>query len=348
MGDHLPDADLLMERNGAFDRLRGIGAICVVLIHAPPLYHSRLEPLRTAGWAMLVVCQTAVPYFFLLSGWMMGDKWARGRRDWSELGKSTSRLLSLYVPWFAFFLGLDALDGLPHGWIAVARRFAGFSDSHLETRGYHLWFLPSLILAQILCWSVLRYGRSILPALAAGAVLYGICAWTDVRRLDLPWGLNLSEGIDLSLLCVALGIGLGGRASGRPWDLSTRVLLAALPLLFLEAFALDRISGRNLSIPPFQFDRVAFPSLLLVWLASRPAFLGGGRIGRGLDFLGTHSTGIYLAHLAFLTQIPFKEWVPDGFVRDNFVRWPVAVAGSIAVSMLLRKCPWESARRLVA
>ena len=73
-----------MERNAAFDRFRGIGAICVVLIHAPPLYHSRLAPLQVAGWAMLVVCQTAVPFFFLLSGWMAGDKWARGRRSGTD------------------------------------------------------------------------------------------------------------------------------------------------------------------------------------------------------------------------------------------------------------------------
>jgi surface polysaccharide O-acyltransferase-like enzyme len=337
-----------MERNGAFDRFRGIGAVCVVLIHAPPLYNSNLAPLRTVGWAMLVVCQTAVPYFFLLSGWMMGDKWARGRRTWSELRTTASRLLSLYVPWFAFFLGLDVIAGRPHGWIAVTRRFAGFSDARLETRGYHLWFLPSLILAQILCWSVLRHRKSILPALAAGAALYGFCAWMDVRGRELPWGLNLSEGIDLSLLCVALGIGLGQRATKMPRNLPTGILLASIPLLFLEAFALDRISGRNLSIPSFQFDRVAFPSLLLVWLASRPAFLGNGRIGRGLDFLGSHSTCIYLAHLAFLTQLPFKDWIHNGFVRENFVRWPVAVAGSIAVSLLLKKCPWGPVRRLAA
>jgi surface polysaccharide O-acyltransferase-like enzyme len=297
---------------------------------------------------MLVLCQTAVPFFFLLSGWMMGDKWARGRRTWRELSRSATRLLLLYAPWFAFFLALDAIAGLPHGWVEVARRFAGFPDSHLDTRGYHLWFLPSLILAQILCWSVLRFRQSILPALLAGAVLYGICAWMDVTGRELPWGLGLSEGIDLSLLCVALGVwlGLGAAEGSRPPP--TAILWAALPLLFLEAFALDRITGRNLAVPSFQIDRAAFPALLLAWLASRPDFLGKGRLGRGLDFLGSHSTGIYLAHLAFLTQIPFGAWVPNGFVRENIVRWPVAIAGSIAVSMLLKRCPWQSVRRLVA
>jgi surface polysaccharide O-acyltransferase-like enzyme len=337
-----------MERNGAFDRFRGIGAVCVVLIHAPPFYHSGIPTLQRTGWAMLVLCQTAVPFFFLLSGWMMGDKWARGRRTWGELSKSVSRLFLLYVPWFAFFLGLDAVAGLPHGWIAVARRFAGFADSRLDTRGYHLWFLPSLILAQIVCWSVLRYRRSIWPALAAGAFLYGLCAWMDVRSLALPWGLGLSEGIDLSLLCVSLGIWMGSRAAKTPAALPTVVLLAAVPLLFLEALGLDRISGRGMSIPSFQIDRALLPALLLAWLATRPAAFGAGWIGRGLDFLGKHSTGIYLAHLAFLTLLPFQRWVPDGFVRDNLVRWPVALAGSIALSMLLKRCPWEPVRRLVA
>jgi len=320
----------------------------VVLIHAPPFYRSNVAPLRDAGWAMLVLCQTAVPFFFLLSGWMMGDKWARGRRTWSELSKSVNRLVLLYAPWFGFFLALDVIGGLPHGWSQVARRFVGFPESRLDTRGYHLWFLPSLILAQILCWSTLRFRRSILPALLAGAVLYGICAWMDVVGRELPWGLGLSEGVDLSLFCVALGAWLGHRATRRSLNLPTGILLAADPLLFLEAFALDRTTGRNLAIPSFQIDRAVFPALLLAWLAARPNFLGKGPIGRGLDFLGSHSTGIYLAHLAFLTQIPFGEWVRNGFVRENIVRWPVAIAGSIAVSMLLKRCPWEPVRRLVA
>jgi peptidoglycan/LPS O-acetylase OafA/YrhL len=337
-----------MERNAAFDRFRGIGAICVVLIHAPPLYHSRLAPLRSAGWAMLVLCQTAVPFFFLLSGWMTGDKWARGRRDRTEPVRTVSRLLFLYVPWFCFFLALDAIAGLPHGWIAAARRFVGFPDSHLTTRAYHLWFLPSLMLAQILCWAILRAWKSIAPALAAGAALYALCAWLDLRGQFLPWGLNLSEGIDLSLFCVALGIWLGLRAADGVPKIRGWIPVAAFAILFMEAFALNGISGRDLTIPPFQFDRVAFPALVLVWLASRPAFPGVGRIGRALDFLGRHSTGIYVVHLAFLTEIPFADWIHNGFLRENLVRWPVAIAGSIAVSMLLKRCPWEPVRRLVA
>jgi len=337
-----------MERNGAFDRFRGIGAIFVVFIHAPPLYRSRLEPLQAAGWALLVLCQLAVPFFFLLSGWMMGDKWARGRRSWTELSSSTLRLLRLYVPWFVLFLGFDILDRLPHGWPEVLRRFAGFSDSRLDTRGYHLWFLPGLILAQIACWSVLRRWNSILPVLAVGGVLFGALGWMDLHGGELPWGLISYEGIDLSLVSVALGIWLGTRWSVSAPRIPGVLLLGSVPLLFVEAFLQNLYGGRHLYIPPFLVTRLVVPALLLVWLATRPSFPGRGWIGRGLDFLGRHSTAIYLVHLAFLTEIPFDKWITNGFIRENIVRWAVAIAGSIAVSILLKKCPWEPVRRLVA
>ena len=337
-----------MERNGAFDRFRGIGAVCVVFIHSPPLYHSGVAPLRAAGWGLLVLCQVAVPYFFLLSGWMLGVKWAQGRRTWNEFSRSTIRLLRLYVPWFVFFLGLDVLGNLPHGWPEVVRRFAGFSDSRLETRGFHLWFLPSLILAQIASWSVLHRWKSILPVLAVGAVLFGALGWMDLHGGKLPWGLISYEGIDLSLICVATGIWLGNRWGKTPPRIPGVLLLISPPALFLEAFLQDRFGGGPLRIPPFLITRLAIPALLVVWLASHPTFAGRGRVGWFLDLLGKHSTAIYLAHLAFLTLVPFEAWVPNGFLRDNFVRWPAAIAGSIALSMLLKKCPWEPVRRLVA
>ena len=336
-----------MERNGAMDRFRGIGAVCVVLLHAPPFYHSNLTPLRAFGWGLRDLCQCAVPFFFLLSGWLMGDKWARGRVGWDEFARSAGRLLRLYIPWFLFFLALDIAAGLPHGWTDVARRFVGFSDSGLETRGYHLWFLPSLVLAEFACWGLLRLTRSIVPALGLGLALYAVLAWRDIHGLELPWGLAPHEGIDLSLPCVALGIWLGIRFS-RPPAIPGGLLVAAFGLLLLEGLALDRMGGTTFSIRPFQALRIFLPALLLLRLAQKPQALGAGTLGRLLNQLGRHSTGIYVAHLAFLVLIPFERLVSNGFLRYDLVRWPVAIAGSVAVSSLLGRAPWASVRKLVS
>jgi peptidoglycan/LPS O-acetylase OafA/YrhL len=337
-----------MERNTAFDRFRGIGAVCVVLLHAPPFYHSNMAPLRAFGWGLRDLCQCAVPFFFLLSGWLMGTKWVRGREGWDEFARSAGRLLRLYIPWFLFFLALDVAAGLPHDWGHVARRFVGFSDSAAQTRGYHLWFLPSLVLAELVCWGLLRLTRSIVPALGLGLALYVILAWRDLHGLELPWGLAPHEGIDLSLPCVALGIWLGIEFSGWPVVVHRGMLAAAFGLLLLEGAALDRFGGSTFSIHPFQAMRIALPALLLLWLARHPLALGAGAWGRVLDFLGRHSTGIYVIHLAFLALIPFDRLVSNGFVRDNLVRWPVAIVGSVAVSVLLGRAPWAGVRKLVS
>ena len=63
-----------MTREKNLDILRGIGAVAVVLIHAPPLYHSSVPLLKAMGWCILLVCQLAVPLFFMISGYLEGRR----------------------------------------------------------------------------------------------------------------------------------------------------------------------------------------------------------------------------------------------------------------------------------
>lgn len=333
-------------RNRAFDRAKGVGAVLVVLIHAPPLIHSTAPALHLAGWALRQACQTAVPLFFLLSGWMLGTKWAGGRTGWSEPLRSTRRLLLLYVPWFCVYLGVDAATGRPRAAWEVARRFAGFSVAGLDVSGYHLWFIPSLILAQLALWALLRATRSTAASLAAASIGFAILYALEMSAVRPPWGLDPTEGLSLSLPCVALGAHLAARLPG-----GRRIPAALFAALFAALLAEGAV---QLAILPgsgpvhvFQVFRVLLPALLAVHMAAAPESGGEGRTGSVLDALASRSTAIYVGHMLFVLLVPWERLVHSGFLRENFVRWTGAVAGAVLLAEALRRSPWRPIRAMV-
>lgn len=332
-------------RNLSFDRLRGIGAVMVVLIHAPPLLHSSLPILQDLGWLVRELCQLAVPCFFLLSGLMMGRKWRDGREGWNELSRTLGRLGTLYIPWFLLFLILDGIRHNPHSLLVVLRRFAGFSIAEIPTTGYHLWFLPALAMALALCWSSLKFTGSIAAALVAGYGMFGIMYVREILMLPSPWGMVATEGINLSLACVATGVFLGSHdvlPSPRG-----RWVAAGVSLLVLEGWALRTVSPGKEPAHIFQILRIIAPVLILLYANSRDFSLPG-LPGKLLDLLGRHALGIYVSHLAFLELIPFDRLITNGFLRDNLVRWPTAIACGILLSVVLGRARPTFLRQLVS
>ena len=335
-----------MTRNLAFDRFRGIGALCVVLLHAPPLYHSGVEPIRIAGWVLRALCQSAVPFFFLLSGWMLASRWKAGRHSLRDFLQGLGRILLLYCPWFVAYLALDLSQGHPGDWGDVARRFVGFSDSRAVTDGYHLWFLPTLVLAQAAVWATLRWTGSVRPILLVGCALYLAMSVLDGVGIALPFGLAPHEGLNISLVCVSAGAwlvfaGISDRPSN--WGIATVV---AMVLLVAESFLWDRSNEANWSIHPFPAFRVLLPAFLLLYLNRSPTYLGGGIVGRALDLAGRNATTIYVGHIAVLVLVPFAALVPNGFLRDNLVRWSVAFVLPMLVGEIMRRSPNRIVRSL--
>lgn len=331
-------------RNGAFDRFRGIGAVGVVLIHATPFWHSGIPALHASGWVLRILCQAAVPYFFLLSGWMLQARRGGEERASRVVANMTRRILVLYIPWFALFLLVDVWRGSPHDPLSVARRFLGFSDGRLDIQGYHLWFLPSLLWAQILVYGSLRFTRGAWPALLAGGLLWAGLTGLEATGTAFPWGLVPTEGIGVSLLAAALGAAL---ARWSP-PVSGWLVLACAPLLLAEQALYDGAIAGGGPARTFLVSRLLAPAALLLWLAGRPDFLGRGWRGRILDSLGRNSTGIYVSHVLFLALLPLERWIPSGFVRENFVRWPVVLGCAWGLSVLFGRSRFPWVRRLVA
>lgn len=322
-----------MSRETNLDTLRGLGAVAVVLLHAPPLYHSSIPLLKAMGWGLREVCQIAVPMFFLISGYLSGRRSPELPGSW----RLTGRLLRLYVPWFLFYLGLDLWQGGHDvGAAVVVRRFLGLSTSEGSTTGYHLWFLPAMMWGFLFLGLSVRFFRSVVPAIVAGLVAYAVVGWRTFPDADLPWHLVPHEFAHLSLLFLGLGFwhgkrvseGIGGFAP-RPWMLATAVVW-----LLAEGYLLGRIGESPWMVPAFQTGRIVLPLLILLWATSVSAWRLPRWMDGGARILGATSTGIYVLHIAVLELIPFRDVVENGFIRDNVVRWTMAVCIPVLITKM--------------
>lgn len=317
-------------RNRQIDHLKGIGAVCVVLIHAPPFLHSAVAGLAWFGWAIQMVCLAAVPFFFLASGYHLAGKWSKDSRPSAPVHQSL-RLGMLYIPWFVLYALGDLLWGRAFDPVAVLRRFLSVSDGDLATGAFHLWFLPSLIYGQWCLWISIRYAKGPLPAFLAGLSLYAALGALQAMGQPLPWGLRAHEGLGLALI----GISAGALLSRHPlssWP-TRPLLLGTLALLLLEGYLWRELADQR--IPVVMVARILLPAALLV-AALRGSFRLPERLARILDALGADSTGIYVLHLGFLVFLPWTTLVPNGFLRDNVLAWSAALALSWACSRLLR------------
>ena len=337
-----------MRRNEALDRMRGIGALLVVLIHAPPLIHSSVESLRSAGWLLQLVCQAAVPFFFLASGMFAGSRWKEGRDDARSMALGIRRLAVLYAPWFLLYLAIDWMRGNSVEPFVVLRRFVSLSDGRVETAGYHLWFLPSIIASQFAAWVSWRASRSFKPFLFAGASLYLGLAIHEFLGGKLPWGLVPNEGPNLAFLCFGLGAAIPSADSRRLPSTPAAWVFAAFVGMVAEGVLRSRMAGSPCHLPFFTLSRIALPCAAILWILREPEMLGGRPCGRFLDAAGRNSIGIYVSHLAFLVLIPFETLVPNGFLRDNLVRWPTAFLGALLLGIALDRIPGRPLRSIIS
>jgi fucose 4-O-acetylase-like acetyltransferase len=326
------DAAANRERN--LDILRGIGAVAVVLLHAPPLYHSGNAVLRGVGWGIREICQVAVPLFFLISGYLSG----RRSSDLPGGMRTLSRILWLYVPWFLLYLVIDlAQHNREVGPLVVLRRFVGLGVEGASTSGYHLWFLPAMFWGFLgLRISCKWFGNSI-PALLLGLLIYCLVGWISYPDGSLPWKSTAHEGVNLSLLFLSIGHVYGRLVAtrGRPFLIGPWLVAGSILWLLIEGYLVGRLANQPFMVPPFQSGRILVPVLLLSLALSSPTWSVNGVLGGVLEKLAICSTGIYVLHLAFLEVIPFEVLVPNGFIRDNLVRWPLTLLLCVCTTLLV-------------
>lgn len=134
----------------SIDIARYVSALLVVCIHTFPF----LEISETFNTYFIhTVCRLAVPFFFTTSGFFFFRNYDSENEDLNEtrLKKALIRLFRIYLIWTIIYLPYTIFD-YTHTGFHIKYLFTYVRDFFLNGSYYHLWFLPALMLADIIVY----------------------------------------------------------------------------------------------------------------------------------------------------------------------------------------------------
>ncbi len=289
----------------SIDALRLLSLLGVVVLHQRAEGILQPAPLTNVVDAL---ARGSVPIFFLISGFLWKSSYEKNPREY--LRYAWRRILLPYAVWFLLF----NYDLLVEQWNPDTWKYWRKLAYHFFFKGgagYHLWFLPALVVGSL----VLMYGRKWIPRfiLPLTILLYAIGSVLEWQTdLAVSWYRN---GLFFAPLFLVLGsfsaqktrsmvVGFGLTFFGgclhfyelfRGSEYSERILSLGLPFFCLGIFLI----GMNLPWPktfcqswgkhvygaffvhilflkllkPYQFPALAI--LLLVFIISLLASRGG-------------------------------------------------------------------------
>ncbi len=355
----LPSQKAIRPRIASIELFRIFAMLAIVIIHSQPFGFATF-PTTTHKIAGLVnsCCRFAVPYFFMVSGYLFAEKVGLTKAVTATFWRSARRLLSLYFVWCVFYLLVPfkfISDWPTQSWPElVLRHVRYFSERGLDVpfQGTQevLWFLPSLVLGlAIVAVSVangwqkyLSYGAIALYIIGLTYGSYSLL-WSDNSNADFIF--NTRNGPFLSVPCVTFGWLLSVNRREGKWHVDAKwaaaIALVCLSLQIVETKVVNSVA--RLPFEPFDYllGTIGFGAGILLLALAKPHW------GENWPILhwSRCTLGVFLIHYAFIDIIQ-----PLNYRYDN-VLWelgtPIAVyLASLTMTALMMQ--WRPLRRLVS
>lgn len=309
---------MAMVRNDAIDTVKGLAIFGVIVIHVKPF--AQLQPLGIDSLVMTLLIDTparfAVPFFFMAAGYLFGRR-QTGSGTAGGLAKYSARLAKLYFGWLLLYALYDA------ALIAVRGKAAGMGGTEVlaelqaylsglrpldllyygsGTAGYHLWYLPALLLSTAAVYAADKL-RLFGPLLGVSALLYvcGQFGQSYSGLLALP--VLTRDALFFGLFYTALGYAF---AAGRfAWLRPKRYRIRTLALIGAAALLLQ-YAERFVMVYVFE-GRLGdyWLSTALLSFALFHAVLARPEMGRRsiLQRFGRNSAGIYVLHVGVIQVV---------------------------------------------
>ena len=227
----------------AIDIARYISALLVVCIHTFPF----LEISETFNTYWIhTICRLAVPFFFTTSGFFFFRNYAQSdQENDARLKKAVLRLLKIYLIWTVIYLPYTIFDYARSGF-HIYNVISYVRDLVLNGSYYHLWFLPALILSDIIVYTLYKKkGLSFTLKVTFVAYILGYLInvytpiWESLPYVSFFFGFftkvftTARNGIFFGPLFVAMGL-LLARTKRLPKKVSLVGFIVSFVLLVVE------------------------------------------------------------------------------------------------------------------
>ena len=163
------------------DVVKCVMAIFVVAIHTHPqsiIGSPSLENL------ILRAYQMAVPYFFVVSGFFLGNKiW--GQEPLQYVRRWLKHVFVLYTIWTVLYLPYTLYGfwieqtKVTTAVIVFARNFLLVGENYMS---WPLWYLLGMLVAGIIIYLFLRLGLGLKPIIGCAVLLLLVGAWLDYNH----------------------------------------------------------------------------------------------------------------------------------------------------------------------
>jgi surface polysaccharide O-acyltransferase-like enzyme len=195
-----------MERNYAIDFIKFFAILAVVVIHIFP------EDSLIGLFALNNFSRFAVPFFFVASGYLFGQKVMDNKESILYFKKYVIKILKIYVCWLVFYAVYDVLMIYINGTDVQQEMIKYFDQFTLlnllyygkGTSGYQLWFLTALIWSILILYVFFRMNKiNMLLILSLVLNLIGLFGQSYSIFVEIP--ISTRDALFIGLFYTTLG-----------------------------------------------------------------------------------------------------------------------------------------------
>jgi surface polysaccharide O-acyltransferase-like enzyme len=315
------------------DIFRVFALASVVILHT----YQPSPNVPDVGHVLTSLLRAAVPFFFLTSGYFLGQA---APRTWPAIQKISVRIFTLIVFWVALYLIING-------------HFKSFLDPKILILdvisggdGFHLWFLAALWVSSVGVLICRHFGRYPLILIGACLFVFGLSFGPYLQTLGLnplpyPYHIEFKTrwGPFEGFLFVAVGYVIGSndfRVSKRgAWGL---VALGAV----LQLFEMGWIYQAGGAFGPHDYLAGTVPLGLGAFFLCLNMKVDGPL--EAISMLGPSTLGAYCLHLAVLQGLRYFLPFETGLITIPMAG--IVFAASLGISYYLSKVKFT--RRLFA
>lgn len=309
-----------------FDRARGLGLLAVIVGHIIPVYGSNLQYVNDLLYSF------HLPLFFIISGYFF--KYEYSIREFLH-----KKFVNYVIPYISCSLVIivywTVTRVLDHGVTGLGNYITVMARGFVVQRRFTvLWFLASLVVAELLLYMLFQFNNSLKFVAAISVVLSVLFLVYSEKGLPiLPWNIETS--------CIILPFLVFGYALRKlrffemqkiaNTSLIILLLIAGSLILFYNSlFGGDGLElyARHYSFFPLTFTAAIVLSLFMIMVMMNVK-------SRALSWLGKNTIVFFAFHQSIALDIVNRLINPIAFPNSSITMQTLAVAVSLITVLFI-------------